>query len=181
LLSVFKVISRTQNAPAFETMSEFLSLLELRGRTWCFVEIGESGGFSIPPGDDVFFYAILKGTARIAGVGDSIIELQAGHVAMILSGESHALRNLADSRARTLAFLRDEQTVDIPLTVQIGTGPVSTRILCGRLVGRQPGETGQYGAIEFTAKVGRTPMDVITELRMQHATSLLQHDELKIA
>ena len=33
----------------------------------------------------------------------------------------------------------------------------------------------------FMAKVGRTPMDVITERRMQYAASLLQQDEFKIA
>ena len=268
----------SQPAPAFGTLSEFLSLLELRGQTWCFVEIGESGGFSVPPSDDVLFYAIIKGSARIAGVADEVIELQAGHVAMILSGESHALRTQADSPARTLAFLRDEQCVDIPPTAQIGTGPVATRILSGRLKVSLPGglrrmamppyvrlgdlgqtsasvrcETLQYQAAGagaaalltrtaslmlaialrnhpqctllfrlsaahdpiaravqligadpaadwsvaslakrvsmgrsnfaacFTAKVGRTPMDVITERRMQFAANLLQHDELKIA
>lgn len=267
-----------QAESAFGTLSEFLSLLELRGQTWCFVELGASGGFSVTPSDDVFFYAILKGTARIAGVGNDVIELQPGHVAMILSGESHALRNQPDSPARTLDFLRDERCVDIPPTVQIGSGPVATRILCGRLKVSLPGglrrmamppfvrlgdlgtnrasircETLQYQAVGngaaalltrtaslmlaialrnhpqcpllfrlsathdpiaralqligsdpaadwsvaglakrvsmgrsnfaacFTAKVGRTPMDVITERRMQYAADLLQRDEFKIA
>ena len=268
----------TQAAPEFGTLSEFLSLLELRGRTWCFVEIGASGGFSLPPSDDVFFYAVIKGTARVAGVGGEVIELPAGHVAMILSGESHAVRNQADSPARTLDFLRDEHAVDIPPTIQIGAGPIATRILCGRLKVSLPGglrrmamppfvrlgdlgttsatircETLQYQAVGngaaalltrtaslmlaialrnhpqcsllfrlsathdpiaralqmigsdpaadwsvaglakrvsmgrsnfaacFTAKVGRSPMDVITERRMQYAASLLQQDEFKIA
>jgi AraC-like DNA-binding protein len=268
----------TQHAPAFGTLSEFLSLLELHGQTWCFVEIGTSGGFSVPPGDDVIFYAMIKGTARIAGVGRDVIELQPGHVAMILSGESHALRNQTESQVRTLEFLRGEQNIDIPPTIQIGTGPVTTKILCGRLKVNLPGglrrmamppvvrlgdigttsaslrcETLLYQAVGngaaalltrtaslmlaialrnhpqchllfrlsatndpiaralqligsdpaadwtvaglakrvsmgrsnfaacFMAKVGRTPMDVITERRMQYAASLLQQDKFKIA
>lgn len=268
----------THTAPAFGTLSEFLGFLELRGQTWCFVEIGTSGGFSVPHSDDVIFYAAIKGSARIAGVGDDLIELQPGHVAMILSGEAHALRTQPDSPARILEFLREEQTVDIPPTVQIGTGPVSAKILCGRLKVNLPGglrrmamppvvrlgdlgttsasvrcETLMYQAVGngaaalltrtaslmlaialrnhpqchllfrlsathdpiaralqligadpaadwtvaglakrvsmgrsnfaacFMAKVGRTPMDVITERRMQYAANLLQQDELKLA
>jgi AraC-like DNA-binding protein len=268
----------TQAKQAFGTLSEFLSLLELHGQTWCFVEIGTSGGFSVPPGDDVIFYAIIKGTARIAGVGGDVIELQPGHVAMILSGEGHTLRNQQDSPARTLDFLREEQNIDVPPTIQIGNGPVATKILCGRLKVKLPGglrrmamppvvrlgdlgttsasvrrETLLYQAVGngaaalltrtaslmlaialrnhpqchllfrlsathdpiaralqligadpaadwtvaglakrvsmgrsnfaacFMAKVGRTPMDVITERRMQYAASLLQNDKFKIA
>jgi hypothetical protein len=125
--------------PSYGTLSEFLNFLELRGQTWCFVETGESSGFSVPPGDDVIFYAMIKGSARIAGVGDDIIELQPGHVAMILSGEAHALRNQPTSPADILDFLRQERSVDIPPVIAIGGGPVTTRILCGRLKVNLPG------------------------------------------
>ncbi len=264
--------------PSYGTLSEFLNFLELRGQTWCFVETGESSGFSVPPGDDVIFYAMIKGSARIAGVGDDVIELQPGHVAMILSGEAHALRNQPTSPADILDFLREERGVDVPPVISIGEGPVTTRILCGRLKVNLPGglrrmslppfvtlgdlgttsaaircETLQLQAAGsgaaalltrtaslmlatalrnhsqcpilfrlsatndpvaralqligsdpaadwsvaglakrvgmgrsnfaacFMAKVGRTPMDILTERRMQFAAQLLQQGELKIA
>ena len=269
---------RTPVEPSYGTLSEFLNFLELRGQTWCFVEIGDSGGFSVPPGDDVIFYAMLQGTARIAGVGDEVLELGPGHVAMILSGEAHALRNQPDSPAGVLDFLREEHNVDIPPLISIASGPVSTRILCGRLKVDLPGglrrvalppviTLGDLGknsatircetlqlqaagsgaaalltrtaslmlavalrshpqcpilfrlsatndpiaralqfmgsdpaanwsvaglakrvgmgrsnfAASFMAKVGRTPMDVLTERRMQFAARLLQQGEMKIA
>jgi AraC-like DNA-binding protein len=271
-------LDRSYAAPAHGTLSEFLNFLELRGQTWCFVEISETGGFSVPPSDEVIFYAMIKGTARIAGVGKEVIELQPGHVAMILSGEAHALRNQPDSQAHILEFLREDQNVDIPPTISVTGGPVKTRILCGRLKVNLPGglrrmalppfvrlgdvgttsatlrcETLQIQAAGsgaaalltrtaslmlaialrthpqcpllfrlsatsdpiaralqligadpaaewsvatlakrvgmgrsnfaacFTSKVGRTPMEVLTDRRMQYAASLLQQGELKIA
>jgi AraC-like DNA-binding protein/mannose-6-phosphate isomerase-like protein (cupin superfamily) len=275
---VMATLERSHAAPAHGTLSEFLNFLELRGQTWCFAEIGETGGFSVPPSDEVVFYAMIKGTARIAGIGNEIIELQPGHVAMILSGEAHALRNRPDSPAHILGFLREDQNIDIPPTISITGGPVKTRILCGRLKVNLPGglrrmslppyvrlgdmgttsatlrcETLQLQAAGtgaaalltrtaslmlaialrthpqcpllfrlsatsdpvaralqligadpaaewsvatlakrvgmgrsnfaacFTAKVGRTPMEVLTDRRMQYAASLLQQGELKIA
>ena len=35
-------------------------------------------------------------------------------------------------------------------------------------------------AARFAEQVGRTPMEVITERRMQYAAQLLQHGELKV-
>jgi AraC-like DNA-binding protein len=115
------------------SLSEFLNLLDLRGQTWCIVEIRNSGGFSLPPHDGVWVYGALKGCARIACVSESTIELKAGQVAMILSGEAHALRTAPDSSTDTLEFLRTEQAVDCPPVFSIGNGPLAARILCGRL------------------------------------------------
>jgi Cupin len=165
-----KVIG-AQSAPAFGTLSEFLSLLELHGQTWCFAEIGTSGGFSVPPGDDVIFYAMIKGTARIAGVGGDVIELQPGHVAMILSGESHALRNQPESHVRTLEFLREEQSIDIPPTIQIGNGPVTTKILCGRLRVNLPGGLRRMAMPPFVrlGDIGTTSASVRCETLLYQA------------
>lgn len=115
------------------SLSEFLNMLDLRGQTWCVVEIRSSGGFSVPPDDGVLFYSVLSGSARVAGVTGGTMELQPGQVRMILSGEAHAIRTAADSPTQTLNFLREEQNVDVPPTFVIGTGPLAARILCARL------------------------------------------------
>ena len=120
--------------PMNGTLSEFLSLLDLRGHTWCFVDVRSSGGFSIPPNDSVLFYAVMRGSAQIAGIRGGTIELRPGNVAMILSGEPHALRTTANGPTRTLEFLCDEQNVDVPPTITIGhSGPVAARVLSARL------------------------------------------------
>src|SRR5579871_3280991 len=116
------------------TLSEFLNLLDLRGQTWCFADIRSSSGFSIPPNDDVLFYAVLQGSVQITGVTGGQILLQPGNVAMILSGEPHALRTTANSSTRRLEFLCDEQHVDVPPTIVIGReGPVTARVLSAKL------------------------------------------------
>ena len=116
------------------TLSEFLTLLDLRGQTWCFVDIRSSGGFSMPPNDAVLFYAVVQGSVQIAGISGGTIELTPGNVAMILSGEAHALRTAGDSPTRRLDFLCDEQAVDVPPTITIGrNGPTTARVLGARL------------------------------------------------
>lgn len=262
------------------TLSEFLNLLELRGQCWCLVEIKSSGGFSIPPSDAVMFYAVLRGSARLAGVAGGTIEMQPGDVTFVLSGDAHAVRSKADSPVRVLNFLRDDDQVDTPPIISIGAGPVTTRILCAKLHVSWPGglrrssmppkfriSRDTFGpansamrvenlqmsargsgasalltrtaalmftmmlrnhpqcpllfrlsasndpiaqaldliasepsadwsvaslarkvrmgrsnfAARFTAEVGRTPMDVVTERRMHYAADLLMQGELKIA
>jgi len=115
------------------SLSEFLSLLELRGQTWCFVDICGSAGFSVLPHDGVSFYAVLSGSARIAGVAGGPVEIQPGEVRMILSGESHAIRTRSDSPTQILDFLREDQNVDVLPVFRIGSGPQTARVLCGRL------------------------------------------------
>jgi hypothetical protein len=116
------------------TLSEFLNLLDLRGQTWCFVDVRSSGGFSMPPNDGVLFYAVVEGSVQIDSITGGTIELRPGNVALILSGEPHTLRTTADSPTRRLDFLCDEQSVDIPTTITIGRGgPVVARVLSAKL------------------------------------------------
>jgi AraC-like DNA-binding protein len=116
------------------TLSEFLNLLDLRGQTWCFVDVRSSGGFSMPPSDTVLFYAVVQGSVQIAGVTGGTIELRPGNVAMILSGEPHAVRTTEDSPTHRLDFLCDEQSVDVPPTITLGrSGPVTARVLSAKL------------------------------------------------
>jgi AraC-like DNA-binding protein len=115
------------------TLSEFLNMLDLSGRTWCIVEIRSSGGFSIPPSDGAFYYGVLKGSCRIAGIEDAPLELQAGDACIILSGEAHAVRTEPTCDVKILHFLRDGIEVDSPPTITIGRGRTTARILCGRL------------------------------------------------
>lgn len=124
------------------SLSEFLNLIELRSQSWCLVELGPSSGFGLPHNETIFFYAMLEGTAKIAGVTGGVLELHPGDIVMILSGEAHALRNRSDSPAATLNFLHRGEYVDVPPTIAIGQGRAETRLLCGRLKVRWPG--GQH-------------------------------------
>jgi AraC-like DNA-binding protein len=116
------------------TLSEFLNLLDLRGQTWCFVDFRSSKGFSIPPNEAVLFYAVLSGTVQLSGSSGGMTELKPGSVAMVLSGEPHALRTEANGQTSRLDFLCDEEVVDEPPTITIGDGPSPiARVLCAKL------------------------------------------------
>jgi AraC-like DNA-binding protein len=122
------------------TLSEFLNMLDLSGRTWCIVDIRSSGGFSISPSGGAFYYGVMQGSCRIAGVGDTVLELGPGDACIVLTGEAHAVRTDPTCEVRTLPFLRDDIEVDSPPTITIGRGRTTARVLCGRLKASWPSE-----------------------------------------
>jgi AraC-like DNA-binding protein len=114
-------------------LSEILGTLDLGGRTWCYVDLGASGGFSVPRGDVVMFHTVLHGSLRATAPGAGTIELKAGEAVFVLSGEAHALRVSPDSPAPTLDFLREERGIDIPPSFGLGAGAMVARVLSARL------------------------------------------------
>jgi AraC-like DNA-binding protein len=123
----------TPNAGS-QSASALLSLLDLRGRNWSYVELGAMSGYSAPPSDGVYVHVALHGSARLAGVSGGTVTLEAGHAAIILSGEAHALRTRPDAPVAAPDFLRDDRLVDVPPTVSLcGGGPVAARLLSARL------------------------------------------------
>lgn len=124
------------------SLSEFLNLTELRSQSWCFVDMGASGGFSIPHNDAILFYAALDGSVTITGSVAGTVDLPAGDIVMILSRDAHMVCCQPGNGARVLDFLHDGEYVDVPPTFTQGRGPVTARLLCGRLKVRWPG--GQY-------------------------------------
>lgn len=143
-----------QRKPVAEdkSVSDLLSALELRGQTWCYSDLGQDAGFSVPPCDAVLFHAVLHGSARIACASGAVVELGAGDAVIVLSGEAHALRTSPGGQASTHEFLRDERSVDIPPTLAIGAagvakgpggGRVAARVLSGKLRASWPGEVNR--------------------------------------
>lgn len=121
------------------SLSEFLNHIELRSQTWCAVTLGSCGGFSVPPNDDIAFYAVLEGGLRMAGGGHEPLELGEGNAVFVLSGEAHALRTVPQAAAPILGFLAANDYVDAPAAFAFGDGPPAARVLCGRLKVRWPG------------------------------------------
>lgn len=115
-------------------LSELLGGFALSGQTWCYADIGGGGGYSLPPADAVWFHAVLHGSVRIASPASGTVELVAGEMLAVLSGEAHALRVTSDAQAVSLDFLREARSVDAPPSFPLGkAGPVMARVLSGRL------------------------------------------------
>jgi AraC-like DNA-binding protein len=120
------------------SLSEFLNLIELRSQTWCHVSIAIDHGFRIPHSEGVLFYAVLNGSAQLSwGVGQ-MLSLEAGDVAILLSGDAHTVRCPQGAAADVLDFLANGNPVDAPMTLEVGRGAVAGEILCGRLKARWP-------------------------------------------
>ena len=121
------------------SLSEFLNLVDLRSQCWCFVELDSGRGFSLPSSETIYFYAVLEGTADIVGIVDETLELTAGDIVMVLSGEPHTLRNAKQCVTADLDFLRSGEYADTPPTFTVGRGFPATRLLAARLKVRWPG------------------------------------------
>jgi AraC-like DNA-binding protein len=131
--------SGTDRRPDQRSVSDLLSGVELSGQTWCYTDLGEHAGFSAPPGDAVWCHVVLHGALRLACAGGEMAQLCAGGVAIVVSGEAHALRTAAEAPAVTHPFLRDGNAIDVPPTVSIGAGRVAAHVLSGRLRANWPG------------------------------------------
>lgn len=256
------------------SLSEFLNLIDLRGQSWCTVDMGECSGFHLLHSEAIHFHAVLEGTARIVGGMGQAIELNPGDVVIMLAGDAHTIRNDPAATSDVIDLLNDGEYVDSPPHMRIGEGYPVVRLLCGRLKVRWPGGSrpkgvpamlsirsdqlgfdlprfAQYAtgagsaalltrwamllfvsafrnhprcvaqfrldlhdpitrarlfierhpfqpwtvqalankvgmgrsnfAARFTAQIGKTPIDALTEERMKHAENILQSTDLKIA
>ncbi|MFT3966436.1 MAG: AraC family transcriptional regulator [Sphingobium sp.] len=114
-------------------MSHLLNHIDLRGASWCVVDICGSEGFRVVANEGVLFYAVLRGSARLAVNSGEPVIMRQGDVRMLLSGAAHAVRTLPNSRAGVLEFFRGYPDVDHPATITLGEGPLSARLLCGKL------------------------------------------------
>lgn len=121
------------------SLSEFLNLVELRSQTWCFADLGRDGGFSIKGGECLYLYAALEGNARLAGVSGGLVELTAGDIVIILSGESHAVRSPESAAASSFEFLSSGEYADVPAHFEFGHDARLARVLCCRLKVKWPG------------------------------------------
>lgn len=119
------------------SLSEFLNLLDVRGLCWGLVEIGVEGGFRVRANETVLFYAILEGTCTVSSPGGQV-GLSSGDTLIITSGKAHAVRTHPGIEVNTIRFLNDDAYCDTPHQV-VMTGPIASRVLCGRLKVRWPG------------------------------------------
>jgi AraC-like DNA-binding protein len=121
------------------SFSEYLNLIELRSQTWCIVNMASDNGIRIPHSEAVLFYAVIEGSARLTRSVNETTTLQAGDIAIVASGEGHALRTSQSSVMSVPKFLNDGDYVDTPIHISVGRGAPVARVLCGRLKPRWPG------------------------------------------
>jgi AraC-like DNA-binding protein/mannose-6-phosphate isomerase-like protein (cupin superfamily) len=120
------------------SLSEFLNLIELRGQSWAFVDIAATGGFSLPHSDRVAVYAVVDGTVKFSMASSEPVEVSAGEIMMVLSGDAHALRIGANGTIKVFELLHNGEYVDTPPHTVFGRGRPLARVICGRLKVRWP-------------------------------------------
>jgi AraC-like DNA-binding protein len=115
------------------SLPEYLDRLDLRGQSWCFVNMGARSGFHLPHSEAVVFHAVLEGTVILtSGVGQSF-EMKAGDVAIVISGGAHKIHNHPGTEFEQIELLNSGNYVDSPSIVEVGTEYPVSRLLCGRL------------------------------------------------
>jgi AraC-like DNA-binding protein len=129
-------------------LSELLGELRLSGRTWCYGDFGTNAGCAVASGDAVFVHAVIHGTLRLACAGGAMTQLEPGDVALVLSGEAHALRTAPGAAAQPHDLLRRDSEHDVPATLAFGAdgsgpGRVVGRVLSARLRVTWPGDVAR--------------------------------------
>jgi AraC-like DNA-binding protein len=114
------------------SLSEFLNLVEVRGRNWSFIDMGARTGFRLPHGEGIYFHVLLQGLVRLTTAADQVLECKAGDIAIVLSGEAHKIRNLHGRTATVMESLLHADSGDAPSQVKLGKGAVENRLLSGR-------------------------------------------------
>jgi AraC-like DNA-binding protein len=151
-------------APRRWSLSEFLNLIDVRSQCWCFVEMRSSGNFRIPRSDGIMFYAVLNGKAKITRGRTGVLLLRPGDIAMVVSGEAHAVRCERAPAVNVFDFLHQFEYVDAPPDITLGEGRPLARLLCGNLKVRWPGGHVPQGMPAFlTLKATNSPVDLNSE------------------
>jgi len=116
------------------SVASMLEAVELRGKTWCYIDLSEMGGFSVRPSEAALLHVILSGEVVLAQRDAKPLRLSAGSAVVVTTGQAHAVRVSATAPAPTLDFLCAEQGMDIPASFAFGRGrSYSARLLTARL------------------------------------------------
>lgn len=134
-----------QRRTAAADLSELLEGVRLSGRTWCYEDFAERAGCAVAGGDAVFVHAVIHGSVRIACAGGAMAQLDAGEVAMVLSGEAHALRTEPDAATAAHDVLRRDEGTDLPPARRFGEGRTAARVLSARLRANWPDGVSRGG------------------------------------
>ncbi|MCJ2179298.1 AraC family transcriptional regulator [Novosphingobium album (ex Hu et al. 2023)] len=138
------------------SLSDLLADVRLSGQTWVYGDFAGQAGCAVAPGDAVFIHAVIHGELRLACTGGAMAELGPGDVAMVLSGEAHALRTAPGARAQPHEGLRRSAGCDVPPAMAFGDGPrVTARVLSGRLQAQWPGDVSR-AALPSLLRTGTT-------------------------
>lgn len=132
------------NTKTRRSLSALLDEVSLSGRTWCYADFSDNAGCSLAAGNAVFVHAVIHGHVRLACSGGAMAELEPGDVALVLSGEAHALRTAPGARALAYEALRREDDFDVPPAHAFGDGSrIAARVLSGRLQAKWPAEVAR--------------------------------------
>lgn len=121
------------------SIGEYLNLIELRGLSWCFINMGAHSGFRLPRSDALYFHAFFNGPARVATGAGQVTDCRPGDMIFVLPGDIHKIRNEHGRTAPTIDLLTEATDVDYPATIQLGQPPAVNGLLSGRLEIRWPG------------------------------------------
>lgn len=120
-------------------IDEFLGLIDVRGVSWCVIDMSTNSAFRIPHGAFAYIHLVVEGRVRLTGASGQPLDLATGDVAIQISGDMHKIRCGMARTTRIVEELASDVRKDVPLVAEIGEGQRSGRLLSGRLKILWPG------------------------------------------
>jgi AraC-like DNA-binding protein len=113
-----------------DTLGSVLSNAAVHGTVAATVLAGGDWGLAMSATPGAAFHAITSGSALLVVEGHDPVQLMPGDVVLLPSGLTHQLLGTATSDARPFDHVRAEAALDDGGELVVGTGPVTTQILC---------------------------------------------------
>jgi AraC-like DNA-binding protein len=114
-------------------IGEFWEPPEVRGLSWCVIDIDRDNGFRVPQSKDAHMHLVIEGAVRFTSMSGQSLDMAAGDVAIQISGAFHKVHCGRSGPSRILDELASDISSDTPLFTEVGHGHRASRLLSGRL------------------------------------------------
>jgi AraC-like DNA-binding protein len=110
-----------------DLLADVLAVSGVRGALAANIEAGASWGYAMKQSHGAVFHAVTAGTAWLELAGRPAVQLMPGDVVLLPKGAKHSL---SSELGAVIIPSEEEAGAEAGLPVRIGTGPVTTHILC---------------------------------------------------
>jgi AraC-like DNA-binding protein len=115
-------------------LSDLLNAIRIGRSDWAIIELGAPGGLQFKRDDRAYVHFVLDGSVMLDGAGmQSPVALTTGSYAIVLNGQTHAVRDTQTAAATEARYFQDDHALDTPPVLRFGGAGKVTRILTGTL------------------------------------------------
>jgi AraC-like DNA-binding protein len=114
-------------------LSDFLHQIHASSGDWAALALGDHQRLQPGRCDELLFYILLEGSARVAIRPGGSLTLAPGDVAIVFGGIGHQIETGAARAVQPFDYFGQRHDLDVPPLLRIGSQPPAARLLVGRI------------------------------------------------